>query len=72
VRQQAQGLAFECAAEPSEGLGEVDGRLPDAAAVSAPEPRHGEPQLDGIAAHGYRADGPFFGPVADDVGALAI
>ena len=58
--------------EAAEGPGEADRGLADAAAIAAAEPGHGQPQLDGLAADRHGADGAVFGPVADDVGGLAV
>jgi len=72
VGQQSKSVAFEGVGEAAKGSGESDRRLADAAAIATAESGHGEPQLDRLAADGHGADGAVFGPVADDVGGLAV
>jgi len=46
--------------------------LADETAVAAAGAGDGQAQLDGLAADGDGADGPLLGPVADDIGGLAV
>ena len=67
-----EGVAFEGVREATVGLGEGDGRLTDEAAITTSEPRYGQPERDGLTADWHGANGAFFGPVANDVGRLAV